>query len=393
MGPLPTARSRPRATIVIPVFNRLDLTKQCLEAIRATTAPGLCEVVVVDNASTDGTPEFLFAEQEQGRLIAIVNDENLGFGRASNAGAAAGTGDTVVLLNNDTIPHDGWLDALLAVVDGDPSVGCVGARLLYGDGTIQHAGVTFRTPWRTDHVYRGCPADHPPALESKDYPAVTGACMLLPRPLWEELDGLDEGYRHYVEDVDLCLRVWASGHRVHYCAESVVTHLEQQSAPTRDWIEALVDEGWTRFHGRWASRWPEPVKALSPVVLPEGTRPFAVVALARDLVDAPQLLTAYASRFDESDDATLVVFDPELSSEEVGAVLFPVLEQAGLGEAGPDMLALGGRAVQLDALVGAAQGLLGRSQPPDGLARLPLFDEGGIDRLRARAERFWASVG
>lgn len=393
MCPLPTAGASPRATIVIPVFNRLDLTKQCLETIRATTAPGLCEIVVVDNASTDGTREYLRAEQEQGRLVAIVNDENVGFGRASNAGAAAGTGETVCLLNNDTVPHAGWLDALLAVVDADPSVGCVGARLLYGDGTIQHAGVTFRTPWRTDHVYRGYPADHPPALESKDYPAVTGACMLLPRTVWEELGGLDEGYRHYVEDVDLCLRVWASGRRVHYCAESVVTHLEQQSAPTREWIEALVDEGWSRFHARWASRWPEPVKALSPVVLPEGTRPFAVVALARDLVESPELLSAYASRFDESDEATLVVFDPELSSEEVGAALGPVLERVGLAEVGPDMLALGGRAVQIDALAGAAQGLLGRSQPRDGLARLPVFDADAIDQLRARAERFWASVG
>lgn len=385
--------AEPTVSIVIPTFNKLELTQQCLEAIRATAGGVEHEVVVVDNASTDDTARFLRREHAAGRLRAVLNEENLGFGKACNLGVAASTGRLVLLLNNDTIPHAGWLEALVSTLDGDPSIGIVGARLLYADGTIQHAGVTFRTPWLTDHVYRGHPGDHPDVLVSQDYPAVTGACILMPRALWDDLGGLDEGYRHYVEDVDLCMRVWASGRRVRYCAESVVTHLEQQSAPDRTWIDSLVEEGWRRFHSLWSSRWPEQVKALSPVILPEGTRPFAVVALARELVQAPELLRAYADRFGEDDEATLVVFDPALSSDEIAVALGPVLEKAGLAESGPDMLALGGPSVAIDALAGAAHGLLGRLAPADGLSRLPRFGDGDVGELRERAERFWASLG
>jgi GT2 family glycosyltransferase len=383
----------PVVSIVIPVFNQLEMTRLCLASIAAVTDDVPYEVIVVDNASTDGTREFLREREAGGLLRALVNEENLGFGRACNAGAALARGDYVLLLNNDTVPHPGWLSALVSSIETEPAIGLAGSRLLYADGTVQHAGVTFRTPWRTDHAYRHAPGNHPDVLVSKDYPAVTGACILMPRDLWEALGGLDEGYRHYVEDVDLCMRVWAAGRRVRYCAESVVTHLEQQSAPNRAWVADLVDEGWRRFHQRWASRWPDEVKRLSHVVLPEGTRPFAVVALAREIVEAPQLLQAYAGRFDQDDDATLVIFDPELSSEEIGDVLGPVLTETGLAETGPDMLALGGPAVQLEALAGAAQGLLGRMAPAAALARLPLYQEADVDLLRLQAERFWASVG
>lgn len=388
----PAAADGPVAvSIVIPVFGKLDLTRQCLDAIDATCARVPHEVIVVDNASPDGTPDFLRQAEAEGRLRAILNDENLGFGKACNAGAASALGEHVLLLNNDTIPHAGWLEALLAELD-DPTVGLVGARLLYADGTVQHAGVNFTASLLTEHVHRGVAGDDPLVLEARDYPAVTGACMLLSKRLWDEIGGLDEGYRHYVEDVDLCMHVWERGLRVRYTPASVVTHLEQQSAPDRAWIDALVEEGWRRFYRVWGSRWPEAVRELSPVALPEGTRSFAVVALARDLIERPQLITAYASAFSPDDDATLVVYDDERDGDELAAALGPTLAAAGLEETGPDMLAYG-RRIDGDVLLSlTSHALLCESEPEGALRRLPRFGGSQLEALRAAAEATWSKA-
>ena len=392
-GPIPAATVRadgpPTVSIVIPVYGKLDLTRQCLEAIDATCAGVPHEVIVVDNASPDGTAAFLRAAEAEGRLRAICNEQNLGFGKACNAGAAIARGEHVLLLNNDTIPHPGWLEALLAGLD-DPTVGLVGARLLYADGTIQHAGVNFTPSLLTEHVHRGAAADDPAVLEARDYPAVTGACILLSKRLWDEIGGLDEGYQHYVEDIDLCMHVWERGLRVRYIPESVVTHLEQQSAPNRAWIDALVEEGWRRFYRRWSTRWPQAVRDLSPVELPQGTRSFAVVALARDLIEQPQLISAYAASFAPEDDATLVVYDDERDSTELAVALGPTLAAAGLDETGPDMLAFG-RRVDGDVLLSlTTHALLGDSEPQGALSRLPRFGSGQVEALRAAAEATWS---
>jgi len=144
----------PVVSIVIPVWNRPDLTSQCLEAIRRTA--GLPhEVIVVDNCSTDGTREFLAQEDEAGRLRAILNPENRGFGKACNQGLDAARGRHVLFLNNDTIPLAGWLEALVRTVEDDPGVGVVGSRLLYPDGTLQHSGIVWNDRLRLDHVHRG----------------------------------------------------------------------------------------------------------------------------------------------------------------------------------------------------------------------------------------------
>ena len=392
-GPLPAtappADAAPKVSIVIPVYGKLDLTRQCLDAIEATCAGVPHEVIVVDNASPDATADFLRAAEADGRLRTILNEENLGFGKAGNAGAAIARGEAVLLLNNDTIPHPGWLEALLAGLD-DPTVGLVGARLLYADGTIQHAGVNFTTSLMTEHVHSGVAGDDPAVLEARDYPAVTGACLLLSKRLWDELGGLDEGYKHYVEDVDLCIRVWERGLRVRYVPESVVTHLEQQSAPNRAWIDALVEEGWRRFYRRWSSRWPQAVRDLSPVELPEGTRSFSVVALAQDLIECPALICEYAAAFSPDDDATLVVYDEERDSNELALALAPTLAAAGLDETGPDMLAYG-RRVDGDVLLSlTSHALLGDSEPAGPLRRLPRFGSGQVEALRAAAEATWS---
>ena len=116
-----------RVSIVIPVFNKAEYTEKCLYYIVSNTGeePDY-EVIVVDNGSTDWTPYLLHAME--GNLQAINNDENVGFARACNQGAAAAQGQYLVFLNNDTVVHEDWLKALVDIADSDSSVGIVGAK-------------------------------------------------------------------------------------------------------------------------------------------------------------------------------------------------------------------------------------------------------------------------
>ena len=203
-------------SVIIPLFNNYDMTVDCIESI---TQP--CELILVDNASTDAT---------QAMPVTIRNDTNTGFAHACNQGAEAATGDVLVFINNDMVAHDGWLAPLVEQLD-DPTVGIVGARLLYPNGTVQHSGV-------------GVNFNQPPGLEAwnrrddwtivpVDVDAVTGACLAISADLFYELGGFDEGFVNGYEDVDLCLSVAAAGLRVVYEPASVLTHYESQSGPSR----------------------------------------------------------------------------------------------------------------------------------------------------------------
>lgn len=212
-----------RVSIIIPVFNQAALTKRCLEAV----GNGDFEVVVVDDASNDATASLL---ESVAPVVKIVrHSENQGFGVSCNDGAAVATGDYLVFLNNDTIPQRGWLEALVAYADAHPRAAIVGSKLLYPDSTIQHAGVVICQDRYPRHIYTGFPADHAAVNKSRRFQVVTAACMLVRRTMFAQAHGFDRGFRNGFEDVDLCLRLGEMGHEIHYCAESVVQHLESVS--------------------------------------------------------------------------------------------------------------------------------------------------------------------
>jgi GT2 family glycosyltransferase len=360
----------PTVTIVIPVLNRLDLTTQCLEALERTVAPGLAEVVVVDNASTDGTTDFLREQEATGRLRALVNEENVGFARACNAAARVARSEFLLLLNNDTIPQPGWLDAMLAAFERHPLAGVVGSRLLYADGRIQHAGMFFLPDGRLEHAHRFADRDAPEVLEEREYPCVTGACLLMRRSLWEELGGLDEGYPMYVEDVDLCMKVWASGHRVVYTPDSVVFHLENASVPNAAWRDQLVLRGVQRLHERWGGRWPAAVRRLAwPTVLPGGPPHFAALAFADELVADRALLAGFRLHRDEG---TLVIALP-YGDGALFEALSRAVAEAGLDAAdGPDLLVHPVAEGKLAALAPNVAAVLTRRPLPPELAGKPV---------------------
>lgn len=237
-------------SIIVPVFNKVDLTRQCLTALAAVTHRVEYEVIVVDDGSTDGTPEFLASLG--GDVRTVRNEANSGFAKSCNRGAAIARGRYLVFLNNDTIPLEGWLQALVDEVETHAEVAVVGSKLLYEDGTIQHAGVVFSkvvfTPY---HLYRQLPGDHPVVNRRREFQCVTAACTLIRRDVFEAAGGFDEGYRNSFEDVDLCLKIRERGWRIIYQPKSVLYHLESQS-PGRKAHDA---DNAKRLRDRWGQHW------------------------------------------------------------------------------------------------------------------------------------------
>jgi GT2 family glycosyltransferase len=224
-----THDAAPRAgvTVVIPVHGRSTLTRNCLDVLLAQDSPPGTRILVVDDASPDDTEQVLAS---YGRRIDVLRQPvNVGFGAACNRGVEAAQTELVVLLNNDTTPHPGWLAALLDCAEAHPAAAAVGARLLHLDGTVQHAGVVIGRDRLPHHVYAGFPGDHPAVLRCRAFQVVTGACVLLRRSVFRSVGGFDLHYRNGHEDVDLCLRLGEAGHEVRYCADAVLTHLESVS--------------------------------------------------------------------------------------------------------------------------------------------------------------------
>jgi GT2 family glycosyltransferase len=240
------------ASIVIPVFNREGLTRQCLESILLDWPASALEVVVVDDGSTDATAELLARlAGEEARLRVVSRSENSGFAAACNSGVAASIGEYVAFLNNDTIPSPGWLDRLVEYADAHANAAVVGSRLLFPDGTVQHAGVTIGQDRNPHHLYVGFPAEHPAVNHSGRVPVVTAACMLVRRAVFDIAGGFDTAFRNGHEDVDLCLRLGELGHEVHYCPASVAVHLESATRGRRT-TEASANG--RRYREEWAHK-------------------------------------------------------------------------------------------------------------------------------------------
>lgn len=238
----------PKVSIIIPVFNELGYTKQCLRALADASGPyPACEIIVADDGSTDDTPSFLAAMD--GQIHVVRNPVNGGFARACNAGAKAARGEYLLFLNNDTVPKPGWLKSLVEAAERQRADIC-GGRLLYPDGTVQHAGVAFNEDSVPCHIFRGFPAGDPAVTRRRVLQCVTAACMLVKRSLFESLGGFDEEYRNGFEDVDFCLRAGDAGGKILYVPESVVLHHEESTPERKDHDRGNLD----RFLGRWRGK-------------------------------------------------------------------------------------------------------------------------------------------
>jgi GT2 family glycosyltransferase len=241
----------PKCSIIIPVYNNTSLTLACLKSVLERTRTAFeIETIVVNDGSTDETAAFLEAYGTQLRVVS--HDFNCGFATSCNDAAAIATGEYLIFLNNDTIPEDGWLDALVRYADAHPEAAVVGSKLLFPNRTVQHAGIMICADHEPRHIYAGFPADDPHVNRSRRYQAVTAACLLIRQTDFAQAGGLDKAFRNGYEDVDLCLRLGEIGREVHYCHESVLIHLESASrdaSKTRDHLQNSK-----LYRERWAGR-------------------------------------------------------------------------------------------------------------------------------------------
>jgi GT2 family glycosyltransferase len=224
------AKPLPSVSIIIPSYNGIALTEACIRALQENLPADLrCEIIVVDDASTDDTPQRMrrLADRDP-RIKSERNAQNQGFVATCNRGAELATGDVLVFLNNDTLPQAGWLEPLLEVFEDHPDAGAAGGKLVYPDGRLQEAGGVIFSDASAANFGRGdLEIDAPLYNYLREVDYVTGALIATPRALFEKLGALDLRYRPiYYEETDYCFRMREAGYKVYYQPASLVIHLE-----------------------------------------------------------------------------------------------------------------------------------------------------------------------
>lgn len=223
-------RTTPLVSIVIPTRDRLRLLRRCVQSIEERTTYSNYEILIVDNGSQEAdTLAYLSASPH--RVIHVEGPFH--FARLCNGGVALTQGEQILLLNNDMeVITPGWLEALLEHAQR-PDVGAVGAKLLYADGTIQHAGVVLGMRGVAGHAHKYQPAKRPgygdfPQLV-RNYSAVTAACLMIRKAVYEEVGGMREELAVLYNDTDLCLRLRERNYLIVYTPYAELYHHEGRS--------------------------------------------------------------------------------------------------------------------------------------------------------------------
>lgn len=285
----------PRISVVIVTYNNWPLTARCLESLERFGAGVRLEIIVVDNASFDGTPTHLAAWAEAGqqgdhapgggsrgreartsiRRRIILNVENRGFAAANNQGLEVATGDYLVLLNNDTYVTPGWLRTMVAHLERDPTLGLIGP-VTQNIGNEAKIDADYRT---MDEMLATARAFTRQRLGDL-YPMRNAAffCVMMPRAVYAEVGPLDEAFGlGFFEDDDYCRRVEQSGRRI-VCADDVFVHHHLSASFGKLAPEArtrLFEENRTRYEAKWGPWIPHRLRNPVPVAAAPRTRASA----------------------------------------------------------------------------------------------------------------------
>lgn len=251
-------------SIIIPSRDHADVLARCLDSLFGLTQYAPYEVIVVDTGSTEPATQALYDRYLPDARFRLTHyREPFNFSRACNVGAQHARGDLLLFLNNDIeILHADWLERMAQWFER-PDVGIVGAKLLYPEGRLQHAGVIVGLGGLAAHIFQREWEN----LESiagsdcwyRDLMAVTGACLLIDRRAFEKVGGFDEDYLLNYSDIELCIQVYAAGYRVIYTPHARLIHLESISHKRRIPRHDLV---------RSATRWQRWLQAGDPYFHP-----------------------------------------------------------------------------------------------------------------------------
>lgn len=255
--PWPVPNPAPLVSVLIPTRDRLDLLAGCIDGLRERTDYPAWEAIIIDNGSTGpDTLRYLEDLVQDPRFRVLRVDTPFNYSMLNNKAAEIARGDLLCLLNNDIVMIEpGWLGAMVAQMR--PGVGIVGAKLLYADGRVQHAGVILGLGGVAGHYHLQV-AGHELGYFGRaelvqDLNAVTAACLLIPAALYRDIGGLDTRLAVAFNDVDLCLRVREQGWRIIWTPHARLYHLESASRGSD-----MSDQSRTRFEKEVAlmkSRW------------------------------------------------------------------------------------------------------------------------------------------
>jgi GT2 family glycosyltransferase len=223
-------------SIIIVNWNTRDLLSRCLKAVYSNLGKLDAEVLVVDNASSDDSIEYIQREYPQVRIF--QNEDNIGFSRANNRGIAEARGRYYLLLNTDTFVHPNALETLVRFMDEHPEAGAGGCRLYYEDGSLQRSCTSFPTLstelWQALWLDRIFPESkifgkywmtYWDFNDVREVDSIIGACMMLRRETINEVGAFDESYFMYSEEVDLCYRMKKAGWKVLFTPKATATHI------------------------------------------------------------------------------------------------------------------------------------------------------------------------
>jgi GT2 family glycosyltransferase len=240
----PDETDAPEVSILVVSYNTREMTLECLRSVlRETRARH--EIIVVDNASSDGSAEAIAAEFPEIRLIA--SEENLGFGRANNLAGTEARGDYVLLLNPDTVILDGAIDRLLAFAWARPDARMWGGRTVFADGSPNpYSCYQDVTLWRMfcravgltalsrNHRWFSGMYGVNDLLRERPVDVITGCFLMMPRDVWEGIGGFDPDFFLFDEETDLCLRARRNfGAQPRYTPDAVIVHHVGQSTPVK----------------------------------------------------------------------------------------------------------------------------------------------------------------
>jgi GT2 family glycosyltransferase/glycosyltransferase involved in cell wall biosynthesis len=242
-----------KVSIIIPVFNQIEFTQACLASLQQHGDGVPYEVIVVDDGSTDATPDIL---AEIGGITYLRAEANAGFIASCNRGACAARGKYLLFLNNDTTVTSGWLTALYETFTLEPEAGLVGSKLVYPDGRLQEAGGII---WRDGSGWnRGKfqDASKPEYSYLREVDYCSAACLMISRELFDHVGGFDPKYAPaYYEDTDLAFKVRQHGRKVLYQPLSVVVHYEGVTCgtDTSSGVKKYQAVNRTTFTTAWAT--------------------------------------------------------------------------------------------------------------------------------------------
>jgi GT2 family glycosyltransferase len=253
-----------KLSIIIATWNSTDYLRRCLVSVYRYTQTIAFEVIVVDNASPAQDVDVI--RDEFPAVVLIKSRDNLGFAGANNLGVRHSSGGLLLFLNPDTELEEAAIDELVAQLQQMPAAGILGCRLLNGDHTVQTSSIrrfpgiwrdllesdALRNRWPESPLFGIAPLFRS-SCEVVPVDAISGACMLVRRSVFEAVGGFTEDYFMYAEDVDLCVKVYRAGHQNYYLGRASIVHFGggssvASSATVMQWRARLLF--YRRYHGR-----------------------------------------------------------------------------------------------------------------------------------------------